>query len=77
MALWDFMRDIAANMNRRKEGFRFSENFKSIAEAMKVYRGRRICDLFTLNYVGPVIVQSSETPRRAYNIYQVSMGKSL
>jgi hypothetical protein len=52
-ALWDFMRDVAANLNRRKEGFRFSENSKALAQAMKVYGGRRMCDLFALNYSGP------------------------
>jgi len=52
-ALWDFMRDIAANLNRRKDGFRFSENSKALAQAMKVYGGRRMCDLFALNYNGP------------------------
>ena len=51
--LWDFMRDIATNLNRRKEGVRFSENSKALAQAMKVYGGRRMCDLFALNYSGP------------------------
>lgn len=51
LALWDFMRDVAANLNR-KEGFRFSENSKALAQAMKVYGGRRMCDLFALNYSG-------------------------
>lgn len=52
-ALWDFMRDVVANLNRRKQGFQFSENSKAMAQAMKVYGGRRMCDLFALNYCGP------------------------
>ena len=51
--LWDFMHDVAANLNRRKEGFRFSKNSNRLAEAMKVYGGRRMCDLFALNYARP------------------------
>ena len=40
-------------MNRRKQGFRFSDNSKALVQAMKVYGGRRMCDLFSLNYAGP------------------------
>ena len=53
-ALWDFMKDIAANLNCRKQGFQFSKNSRSLVEAMKVYHeGQRMYDLFSLNYVGP------------------------
>ena len=51
--LWDFMRDVAANLNCRKEGVRFFENSKALAQAMKVYERKRMCDLFTLNNSGP------------------------
>jgi hypothetical protein len=40
-------------LNGRKEGVRFYENSKALAQAMKVYGGRRMCDLFALNYSGP------------------------
>ena len=52
-ALWDFLRDVAANLNRVTQGHRFSKNTKSYAEAMKIYGSRRMCDLFALNYAGP------------------------
>ena len=52
-ALWDFLRDIATNLNRVRQGHRFSKNSKSFAQAMRIYGGRRMCDLFTLNFGGP------------------------
>ena len=52
-SLWDFMKDVASNLNRSKKGFRFSNNNKSSTQAMKIYGGRRMCDFFPLNYCGP------------------------
>lgn len=52
-ALWDFLRDVANNLNRQKQGHRFSNNSKSFCQAMKVYGGRRMCDLFSLNFAAP------------------------
>jgi hypothetical protein len=52
-ALWDFLRDIAQNLNRKKAGHRYSENSKSFSQAMKIYGGRRMCDFFALNLKGP------------------------
>ena len=51
--LWDFMKDVAANLNRKKEGNRYSEITKCFSHAMRIYGGRRLCDLFALNFVGP------------------------
>ena len=52
-ALWDFMKDVASNLNRSKKGFRFSNNSKSFTQAMKIYGGQRMCHFFSLNYCGP------------------------
>jgi hypothetical protein len=52
-ALWNFMKDVATNLNRKKQGFRFSTNSKSFAQTLKIYGGRRMCDLFSLNFAGP------------------------
>jgi hypothetical protein len=52
-ALWDFMRDVTTNLRRKKQGHRFSKNSKCFVQAMKIYGGRRMCDLFTLNFAGP------------------------
>ena len=52
-ALWDFMRDVACNLNQKKQGMRWSTNSKAFSQAMKMYKGRRMCDLFSLNYGGP------------------------
>ena len=52
-ALWDFLRDVATNLNRVRQGHRFSKNTKSFAQAMRIYGGRRMCDLFALNFGGP------------------------
>jgi hypothetical protein len=52
-ALWDFLRDVATNLNRVRQGHRFSKNSKSFAQAMRIYGGKRMCDLFSLNFGGP------------------------
>jgi hypothetical protein len=39
LALWDFMKDVASNLNRKKQGYRFSSNFRSFVQAMKIYGG--------------------------------------
>ena len=52
-ALWDFLKDVAQNLNRDSRGNRFSENTKSYAQVMKVYGGKRMCDVFSVNYLGP------------------------
>jgi hypothetical protein len=38
-ALWDFLSNVAQNLNRKKAGQRFSNNSKSFAQAMKVFGG--------------------------------------
>lgn len=43
---------MAANLNR-SDGKRLKENTKSFALAMEMYGGKRICNLFELNYTGP------------------------
>jgi hypothetical protein len=52
-AFWDFMKDVPTILNRKKGGCRYSENTKAFAQIMKIYGGRRMYDLFTLNFVGP------------------------
>jgi hypothetical protein len=52
-ALWDFFRDVAQNLNMKKAGHWYSKNTKLFAQAMKIFGGRRMCDLFTLNYASP------------------------
>lgn len=51
--MWDFISDVAQNLNRDKRGNRYSENTKSFAQVMKVYGGKRMIDVFNLNYCGP------------------------
>jgi hypothetical protein len=38
-ALWDFLSDVAQNLNRDARGSRYSESTKCLGEVMKVYRG--------------------------------------
>jgi hypothetical protein len=71
-AFWDFLRDVASNINRSKKGYRFSKNTKSVAQAMKIYGGQRMCDLFSLNFAGP----SYNTIRRE-NRKGVRIGKAF
>jgi hypothetical protein len=47
------MKDVTRNSTRKKQGWRFSANTKSFMQAMKIYGGRRMCDLFTLNFAAP------------------------
>lgn len=75
--LWDFMKDVAANLNRKNGGFRYSKNSKAIAQAMKVYGGRRMCDLFALNYVGPSYNTVKRKSRKGVQHVLGSMVRSL
>lgn len=52
-ALWDFMRDVAGNLNKGNKENRYFENTKAFSQAMKIYGDRRMCDLFALNVAGP------------------------
>lgn len=50
---WDFFYDVASNLNRKKQGVQWSRNSKAFSQAMKMYRDRRMYNLFLLNYSGP------------------------
>jgi hypothetical protein len=52
-ALWDFLKDVAKNLNQKKQGWYYSANTKSFYQAMKVYGGCRMCELFALNFAAP------------------------
>ena len=47
------LKDMANNLNRKKQGFRWSSNSLAFSQAIKMYGGRRMCDLFSLNFGGP------------------------
>lgn len=64
----DFLRDVAANLNRVRHGHKFSKNTKSYAEAMKIYGGRHMCDLFALNYVGPSYSSIKRENKKGLNL---------
>lgn len=40
-------------MNGESRGNRYGDNTKSFAQGMKVYEGKRMCNVFSLNYCGP------------------------
>jgi hypothetical protein len=63
-ALWNFLKDVASDLNCKKQGYRFSNNSKCFVQAMKVYGGRRMCDLHTLNYMGPSISTTKRENRK-------------
>lgn len=46
--LWNFLQDVAVNLNQSDRGKRFMENIKSFALAMKMYGNKKLCDLFDL-----------------------------
>ena len=50
--LWDFLKDVVANLNWSKSRARFTNNSKSFCQAMKMYGGRHMIDLFNINYNG-------------------------
>ena len=53
-ALWDYMKDVATNLIRQKQGFKYSQNSKSFTQTLKIYGRRHMCDLFSLNFAGPI-----------------------
>lgn len=53
-ALWDFIVDVGNNLNKKSaKGNRFSSNTAAFAQTVKLYGGRRLTDLFSLNLAGP------------------------
>lgn len=58
------MRVVAANLNSSKCRFRFLENTKNFSQAMKVYSGRHMCNLFSLNFSGPEITITKRENKR-------------
>lgn len=56
LALLDFIKDVVYNLNHKGHGHRYSKNNKYFAQVMKVYGGKRMCDVFSLNYSGRTIV---------------------
>ena len=47
------MKDVAPNLNRKDSGNCYSENTKCFLQAMRIYGGQHLCDLFALNFAGP------------------------
>ncbi len=48
-----FLKDVARNLNWKKEGYKWSRNSKGSAQTMKMYGGRCMCDFFQLNFARP------------------------
>jgi hypothetical protein len=71
---WYFIKVVAHNLNRKRGGFCFSLNSKSLFQAMKVYGGRYMCDLFSLNYVGPSM---NTTKRENKKVARFVSGKHI
>lgn len=63
-ALWDFLKDVAANLNRKDLGNCYSENTKCFAQAMRIYGKRRLCDLFSLNFASPSLNSITSESRK-------------
>ena len=71
-ALWSYMKDVATNLNRKKSGYRFASNTKCFTQSMKMYGGKIMVNLFSLNYRG---LENSTVIRenRVFSFFQVSM----
>ena len=63
-ALWDFLHDVAQNVSRDDRGNRYSENTRCLGEVMKVYGGRRMIDMFALNFAGPSYSQVKQDVKK-------------
>jgi hypothetical protein len=51
--LWDFLKDVAGNLNWKKWGYKWSTNSEGFAQTMKMYGGWHMCDFFQLNFAWP------------------------
>jgi hypothetical protein len=49
------MKDATTNLNREKQGFKFLENTQAFAQTLKIYEGRWIYDMFSFNFVEPIV----------------------
>lgn len=54
-ALWDLMKDIAFNLNRSKQGQRYSKGSKFLCQTLFQHGGRRVIDCLSSNGIGPSI----------------------
>jgi hypothetical protein len=51
--LWDFLKDVARNLERSSKGVHYTKRTKAIAQAMLQFGGRQVAHCFTRNLVGP------------------------
>lgn len=84
--MWDFLKDVANNLNRKKQGARWSSNSLVFSQAMKMYEGRQMYDLFSLNFGGPNynstkcvnhkgVSLSQENMLTYYEVWHISINK--
>ncbi|CAM6096732.1 unnamed protein product [Calypogeia fissa] len=52
-AIWDFMYDIARNLNRKSQGFRYNPRTKAIAQDFFQFEGRQVVHVFSKNLSAP------------------------
>lgn len=49
--MWDFLKDVAPDLNKKDSGNRYSENTKCFGQTMRIYG--QLCDLFAFNFARP------------------------
>jgi hypothetical protein len=71
-ALWDMMRDVAFNINKKKEGHRFSKGTKLLCEILFQHGGRRVVDCLETNGIGPSL-NTLQRDRRGMAVFRVGI----
>jgi hypothetical protein len=51
--LWDFLKDVPGNLNKKKQGVRYNKNTLAFAQTMRIYSGQRMVEFFTFNFANP------------------------
>lgn len=47
--LWDMLRDVASNLNRKEEGHRYRKGTKLLCQTLYITGGRRVVDCLQTN----------------------------
>jgi hypothetical protein len=68
-ALWDLLRDVAANLNRKKQGHTFRKGTKLLSQVLFQHGGRRVVDCLQTNGLGPSL-NTLQRDRRGMAVFR-------
>ncbi len=71
-ALWDMLSDIAQNLNRGKQGYRYKPGTKLLCQTLFLHGGRHVVDCLATNGIGPTI-NTLQRDRRGMAVFRAGI----